>query len=440
MRKALLVTSIAVPFAFLLLAAHFVRSSQTGLAVVFLLAPFLLVVKSRRLLVIVQMLLGAGCIVWLHACGTIVASRVLTGDSWARAAVILIAVTLFTALCALFLQHKNIKHRYPAHGGAMGAGAIAFLLVALIGAFPYVKIDDPIPLLAERFIKGAGWVELFALALYGSWLTGKLTNAKSTARIRRNVWVAFSCVFFAQVILGLAGIDKMLMTGTLHLPVPAMIIAAPLYRGEWSHFMPILLGITMFLAGPAWCSWFCYLGSADLLASQVTSAPEAPLKNPFVPRLIVLAGVIATPVIMRVSGVPLAGAIAAGALFGAAGIAVMLISSRKRGIMIHCTAYCPIGLITTTAGKLNPFRIRIGSKCTRCHACIRSCRYGALSPEAIIRHTPSLTCTLCGDCIAACESSQLQYHFPFLTSVQAKNVFLVIVVVIHTLFMGFGRL
>lgn len=439
MRKSPLFTYTAVSFAFLLLAAHFFRWSQMGLSVVFLLAPFLLIFKSGRLLGIVQLLLCAGSVIWLHACGMIVSSRIATGDAWWRTALILIVAALFTGLNALILQQKQLQQRYSTSSGT-SAGVIAFVMVAFIGAFPHVKLSDPVPLLAERFIHGAGWVELFALALYASWLAEKLTIAKNTASIRRNVWILFSGVFFTQVLLGLAGIHKLLMTGTLHIPVPAMIIAAPLYRGEFSLFMPLLLVVTIVLAGPAWCSWFCYFGSFDLLASQKRTGKAVPPRPTIVLRLLILAGICCIAVLFNQLDTPLTIASICGLAFGGIGVALMLFVSRKRGLMMHCTSYCPIGLLTTIAGKINPFRIRIGSKCTRCHACIQSCKYGALSPESIIRHAPSLTCTLCGDCIAACHSSQLQYQFPLLTNAQARSLFLVIVVVIHALFMGFGRL
>ena len=44
------------------------------------------------------------------------------------------------------------------------------------------------------------------------------------------MWLIFSIIFFTQLILGVAGVDKLLMTGKLHLPVPALIAAGPLYR------------------------------------------------------------------------------------------------------------------------------------------------------------------------------------------------------------------
>jgi hypothetical protein len=40
-------------------------------------------------------------------------------------------------------------------------------------------------------------------------------------------WTFFSVVFFAQLVLGLAGMPSMLMTGELHAPVPALILAGP---------------------------------------------------------------------------------------------------------------------------------------------------------------------------------------------------------------------
>ena len=43
------------------------------------------------------------------------------------------------------------------------------------------------------------------------------------------------------------------MTGKLHLPVPALIVAGPVYRGSVG-FMLILFLCTILLVGPAWCS------------------------------------------------------------------------------------------------------------------------------------------------------------------------------------------
>jgi hypothetical protein len=118
-------------------------------------------------------------------------------------------------------------------------------------------------LLAERSLPGAGWVQAAGLAAYAFWLIGVLYSPRTAAIWRRRLWTFFSIVFFTQLAIGLAGVEQFLMSGDLHLPIPAMIIAGPLYRGE-GLFMPILFGATLLLVGPAWCSYLCYVGSWDL--------------------------------------------------------------------------------------------------------------------------------------------------------------------------------
>jgi len=83
---------------------------------------------------------------------------------------------------------------------------------------------------------------------------------------RRVTWIAFSIVFFTQLGIGLAGDQRFLMTGKLHLPVPMMILGGPIYRGNMS-VMTILFISTVVLSGPAWCSHLCYIGAWDGLAA-----------------------------------------------------------------------------------------------------------------------------------------------------------------------------
>ena len=68
--------------------------------------------------------------------------------------------------------------------------------------------------------------------------------------------------FFGQLALGIFADPIFLMTGKLHLPIPAVILAGPLYRFE-GLFMPILFISTLLLSGPAWCSQLCYFGAFD---------------------------------------------------------------------------------------------------------------------------------------------------------------------------------
>jgi polyferredoxin len=317
---------------------------------------------------------------------------------------------------------------------------VSFLCVFIVGTFPQAMLNKLTPLISERLIPGAGWIELFFLSLYASWLTGLALDDSRRSKVRTWAWLLFSIVFFIQFAIGLLGVKKFLMTGALHVPVPAMILAGPIYRASASLFMPVLFLSTVVLAGGAWCSWFCYFGSWDNLSARKQERAGGLPKNWFLKRILLFGAVILGAIALRIAGVPGSSAAVAGILFGIVGVGVMAFISRKTGTMIHCTVFCPIGLLTNLVSKINPFRIRIGEGCTECRSCSRVCRYGALSSRAITQRKPGLTCTLCGDCLSACRTSQISYHFPGLGAEAAKKVFVVIVVVIHTLFLGFGRM
>jgi len=129
------------------------------------------------------------------------------------------------------------------------------------GLLVWARQASPLPvLLADRYLPGSGFAEILVLAVYASCVVRIILKAPRTARIRSRIWALFSLVFFGQLVLGLAGMERMLMTGDLHLPVPALILAGPVYRGH-GLFMPILYGSTVLLVGPAWCSFLCYIGS-----------------------------------------------------------------------------------------------------------------------------------------------------------------------------------
>ncbi len=316
----------------------------------------------------------------------------------------------------------------------LAAAAVAGGLLAVVQA----KVARPM-LLAERFLPGAGWIELALLAAYAGWLAGKMQDARASATWRRRVWLLFSVVFFGQLLLGLAGCERLLMTGKLHLPIPALIVAGPLYRGE-GFFMPTLFLTTLLLVGPAWCSHLCYIGSWDLVASRKQRRPQLLPRWRGPARAGILALVAAAALGLRLLGAGPGVALVAGAAFGLAGVAVMLLFSTRTGAMVHCTVFCPIGLLATTIGKLSPFRMRIAPGCSRCNACSRACRYDALRPEHIAKSRPGLSCTLCGDCVAACHSRSIEYRFLGLPARRARAVFIVLVAALHAVFLGVARI
>jgi polyferredoxin len=323
------------------------------------------------------------------------------------------------------------RSSFPA---SLAAGlTVVFILALARTNAPYTI------LLADRFIPGAGWIEIPALALYAALLTAKFLAVRDVSRLRLGVWLAFSVVFFVQFILGIAGEERLLMTGRLHLPVPAVIIAGPLYRGQ-RFFMPILFLCTIVLAGPAWCSHLCYMGGWDGLAASARGRAETLSRGWNWLRGGLFAATPAAALAFRFSGVGGFAAGLAAAAFGVLGAGAMAAFSTRTGVMVHCSIVCPLGFAANVLGKINPFRIRIGDGCTECGRCISTCRYSALDPQRIKRRRPGYTCTLCGDCLGSCGYDALSYSFPGLEARAARSAFLTLVVALHAVFLGVARI
>ena len=195
--------------------------------------------------------------------------------------------------------------------------------------------------------------------------------------------------------------------------------------------------------GPAWCSHLCYVGAWDDAMSRLGGrpTPDTVLRRlSLAGRFTTLVLCVVTALALRSMGVSGVNAVILAAIFGLLGVSVMVFVSRKRGMMVHCTTYCPMGLVANVLGRLTPWRMRIGSGCTRCGACYSRCRYNALDDLRAAKGTPAISCTLCGDCVSACAHGQLGYRFPGLSPERARTVFLVMVVSLHALFLGMARM
>lgn len=420
------------------MAAHFSRADQTGLAIVCLMLPFLLFIKRRWVANVFQVLLFIGAIEWILTTLRIVHIRQMQGDTWTRLVIILGSVALFTALSALVFESKKMRQRFIDTGKAENISAITFLATALLLSIVQIKVANPI-ILVERFFPTLGWIEIFAIALYSRWIVEKMLDPFQSAKWRHRIWLGFSIVFFSQLILGLIGFEKFLMTGKLHIPVPAMIVAGPLFRGE-RFFMPILFISTVLLVGPAWCSHLCYIGAWDNLASRSREVSRDFFKARRSMQIGMLIFIVIVTLMLKWIGISTIIVSILGITFGLIGIGFMVFWSRKRGVMTHCITYCPIGVLSTWLGKLNPFRIRIKDGCTKCRACTSACRYDALQLDDIIKQRPASSCTLCGDCIGSCKGNFLEYRFLRLNTNTARNVFLVMIIVLHAVFLGVARI
>lgn len=316
---------------------------------------------------------------------------------------------------------------------------IAAALLTLVMVVPAELHTDPVMLILGRFVPGGSWVQAGLLAVYAAFVAHKLMDPRVHARWRPWLWRLFSFVFFLQLGLGIAGFESMLMSGRIHPPVPAVILAGPVFRGG-GYFMVFLLLGALVLAGTAWCSHLCYVGSWDDTAARARKRPGTLPRWRHAARVGVAAVVVLAAWGLRLLEVPpaTAGWLAVG--FGGLGVLVMLTVSRRLGVMAHCLVFCPIGLVVNALGRLHPFRLRIDDGCTRCGACTLACRYQALEPAQIEAGRPGFTCTLCAECLPRCRDGFIHFRFLGLGPRKARTCFVVLMATLHASFMGLGMI
>lgn len=314
---------------------------------------------------------------------------------------------------------------------------IVFSLTFTMLAFVQVKVDNPM-LIAERFFTGTGWIELSLIALYGGFVAYKMQDPANVPQWRKITWTIFSVVFFSQLILGLSGFDRFLMTGKLHLPIPMMIVGGPVYRGELS-VMTILFLSTVVLTGPAWCSHFCYFGAFDNLAAKGRPT-KGIIKNKGAIKTTILFLVIFMALLLRWLNVPVLYTTLVAAAFGVIGISVMILFSYRRNKMVHCSVYCPIGTVVNLTKNVNPFRMYIDKSCTLCMRCTSYCKYDALDITDIKNGKPAFGCTLCGDCLAGCHHDSIKYKFLKMKPENARNLYLILTITLHASCLALARI
>lgn len=314
---------------------------------------------------------------------------------------------------------------------------IVFSLTLILLAFVQVKVENPM-LIAERFFKGGGWIEIIVISLYGSFIVYKMQDPLNVPKWRKITWTVFSIVFFSQLIAGLSGFEKFLMTGKLHLPIPMMIIGGPIYRAQLS-VMTILFISTVIITGPAWCSQFCYFGAFDNIASSGKTSRKI-LKHKGAIKSTILILVIFMALLLRWLNVPVLTATLIAAAFGIGGILVMIFFSARSKKMIHCVLYCPVGTLVNVFRYVNPFRMYIDQSCTLCMNCTKFCKYDALNAQDIKNRKPSISCTLCGDCLAGCHHDSIKYKFLKMKPDNARKLYLALTISIHAACIALARI
>lgn len=312
-----------------------------------------------------------------------------------------------------------------------------FILVLGLLAVVQWKVAKPM-LLLERFFPGWGWLQILFMAIYGAFIAIKMQDPSSALKWRRITWSLFSFVFFSQLILGLSGFDKFLMTGKLHLPIPMMIIGGPVYREQLS-VMTFLFISTVVLTGPAWCSQFCYFGAFDHMIARGKISPKS-IKNKWAIKSTLLFLVIFASLLLQWLSIHLFWATILALLFGLIGIGIMIFISRRKGKMYHCVMYCPIGSIINISKFANPFRLKIDTSCTLCMKCVSVCKYDALHLSDLKKQKPGIGCTLCGDCLSACKHDAIHYKYFRLSPNSSRMLYLLLTISIHTIFLALARI
>lgn len=121
---------------------------------------------------------------------------------------------------------------------------------------------------------------------------------------------------------------------------------------------------------------------------------------------------------------------------------IMLIVSRRYASMIHCTTFCPLGLVVNILAQCSPWRMKVDSeKCTHCRACEAVCNYRAISPSSRAMGKTHFQCSLCMDCIATCKQGALSAQcvpIPWSKS-HHTSIFIAIVTIMHVIFLAFAR-
>ena len=443
--------------------AHFWRSGQPGLAAACLALALLAWGRAawvRLLLLLVLPLLAAR---WIWTAGQFVQMRMFMGEPWHRLAAILLGVALLTALAALPLLRQSAQQHYH-KGDATAPTQMTALLVCVALLLP-VWLMNPQLLVFERFFPQWGSLQLALAGIWAACAAGWLSSKKAP-KVRMRLWRLFSLVFFAQLVLGLAVESRFLLSGHLHLPVPGLIVAAPIYRGG-GWFMLGLFGFSTLIAGAAWCSHLCYFGVWDASAAKshaggpsglpvATAACAAGHDSPAAApqpfphrapawlahlRLALLAFTLAVPLLLRLTGAPVDAALACGLLLGLLTVPASLLISRKAGYAAYCRGLCPLGLLAKWLGRLAPWRVRRTGSCRRCMACVRVCRQDALGDPATSSGA-NADCTLCRDCVAVCPQKALSitcYGLPG-TQTWAGPTLVALLAALHAAFLAMARI
>jgi hypothetical protein len=95
------------------IAAHFLRTFTIVPMLLCLAAPFILFIKKRWSLRVVQVLTVIAAAIWLLTLDGIIQQRLFEGRSWIASGIILGVVAGYTLLTGWLLNSPVVKEKYP---------------------------------------------------------------------------------------------------------------------------------------------------------------------------------------------------------------------------------------------------------------------------------------------------------------------------------------
>ena len=384
-----------------------------------------------------------GVMEWGSSVHALAAMRLHMGAPWLRGAAILSAVALLTAIAAAHVTAKAGRQRRSVPDEPVLTQTAAFVLTFVV--LYALRGGRPDILLLERLFPAWGSIQIFLLSWYAAFVAGKLASRHTSRKARKTAWLLFTGIFFGQLALGLAGMPGMRSLESMHIPAPGLIIFSPVYRGTLG-FMPFLVLAATLLAGGAWCSMLCYFGSVEAACSgnstgKLGKKPPRVLEHALrYGRAAVLAGGVALAGVLHIFDAPASVAAGLGIGFALAGLCLILFVSRRYGGMVHCTMFCPMGLVVNLLTRLSPWRMRVDTaRCGNCAACEKICAYRAIDTATRQKGGTGFRCSLCRDCMTVCPHAAIGMKHLFLPQKSAEHVYIVTISVLHALFIALAR-
>jgi len=177
-------------------------------------------------------------------------------------------------------------------------------------------------------------------------------------------------------------------------------------------WFPGLLVLT-YLLGKIWCGWLCPLGGLQEFLFfgkfDFLSGPKAQKYLRYFQVLmfvVLVVQVIATRsnIFIKYDPFKVAFNLFSANTTGYILLGILLIAS----LLVYrpfCRAFCPVGLALTWVQLIpGSRRVRIGSACTNCMKCTRTCKQHAIVSDGDGCHVTN-SCIACGDCMDCCPKS-----------------------------------